>query len=92
MISANRSGDQPPRSKHNMGLRSSPAIWRSLGSSSLICAASEVDGSAMTTSSGSPAPSVTQVSSVAGPGNFSRATCIFCMSRVPKYARVCPSM
>ena len=92
MISANRSGDQPPRSKHSMGLASGPAMARSPGSSSLICAASEVDGSAMTTSSGSPAPSVTQVSSVAGPGNFSRATCIFCMSRVPKYALVCPSM
>ena len=75
-----------------MGLASGPAMARRLGSSFLICAASEVDGSAMTTSSGSPAPSVTQVSSVAGPGNFSRATCIFCISRVPKYALVCPSM
>ena len=45
----------------------------------------------MTMNTGSPAASVTQVSSVAGPGNFSRATCIFCTCRVPKYARACPS-
>ena len=31
-----------------------------------------------------PGVPVTQVSSVAGPGNFSRATCIFCTCRLPK--------
>jgi hypothetical protein len=31
----------------------------------------------MTMNTGSPPAPVTQVSSVAGPGNFSRATCIF---------------
>jgi hypothetical protein len=57
---------------------------RSCGSSVLIWAASDEDGSASTASSGSPRPSVTQVSSVAGPGCFIRAMCIFCTSRVPK--------
>ena len=84
MMSANRSGDQPPRSKHKVTSRSSPARSRSWGSRSRIWLASEDDGCAITTSSGSPALSVIQVSSVAGPGNFSLATCIFCTSLVPK--------
>src|SRR6266700_6063841 len=90
MMPANRSGDQPPRSKHKVTFRPSPARSRSFGSRSRIWLAREDDGCAITTSSGSPAPSVTQVSSVPGPGNFSLATCIFCTSRAPKYALVCP--
>ena len=35
------------------------------------------------TAAASKVPLVTQVSSVAGAGNFSRAMCIFCKSRVP---------
>ena len=64
--------------------RAVPADAAQLREQVLIWAAREADGSAITTSSGSPRPSVTQVSSVAGPGSFSRATCIFCTSRVPK--------
>ena len=91
-MSANRAGDQPPRSKHKAGFAPGPAMSPSAGSRSRIWAAREDDGFAITTSSGSPALPVTQVSSVAGPGNFSLVTCIFWMSRWPKYARVCPSM
>ena len=45
--------------------------------------ASESDGSATTMNTGSPCWPVTQVSIVAGAGNFSRATCVFCTCRVP---------
>jgi hypothetical protein len=46
-------------------------------------ASSEYDGSATTMNTGSPSWLVTQVSSVAGAGNFSLAMCIFCTVRVP---------
>ena len=65
-------------------LRGGPAMPRSGGSRSRIWVAREDEGWAITTSSGSPALSVTQVSSVAGPGNFSLARCIFWMSLLPK--------
>ncbi len=45
--------------------------------------ASDSDGSATTMNTGSPSWPVTQVSTVAGAGNFSRAMCIFCTFRVP---------
>jgi hypothetical protein len=45
--------------------------------------ASDSDGSATTMNTGSSCWLVTQVSSVAGAGNFSRAMCIFCTVRVP---------
>ena len=81
-MSANSSGDQPPRSKQTV-TRRLPAIWRSRGSSRRSSLASDSDGSAITTSTGSPAASATQVSAVAGAGNFSRATWVFCTVRVP---------
>jgi hypothetical protein len=49
--------------------------------------ARESDGSAMTMNTGSPSWPVTQVSIVAGAGNFSRATCIFCTVRVAARSR-----
>ena len=45
--------------------------------------ASEAPGWASTTSSGSPAASATQVSTVAGAGNFNRGTWVFAILRVP---------
>ena len=83
VMSANRAGDQPPRSKHTVTRRPSPTTCRSCGSSRRSSPASESDGSATTMNTGSPSWLVTQVSPVAGAGNFSRAMCIFCTSRVP---------
>ena len=83
VMSANRAGDQPPRSKHTVTRRPSPTTWRSCGSSRRSSPASESDGSATTMNTGSPSWPVTQVSTVAGAGNFSRAMCVFCTSRVP---------
>jgi hypothetical protein len=83
VMSANRAGDQPPRSKHTVTRRPWPTTCRNCGSSRRSSPASESDGSAATMNTGSPSWSVTQVSSVAGAGNFSRAMCIFCTARVP---------
>jgi hypothetical protein len=75
--------DQPPRSKQTVTRRPSPATWRSCGSSRRSSPASESDGSAATMNTGSPSWPVTQVPTMAGAGNFSRAMCVFCTSRVP---------
>ena len=83
MMSANTAGDQPPRSKHALTFRPLPTTCRSCGSSRLISAGGDSDGSATTINTGSPPESVTQVSMVAGAGNFSRATWVFCTLRVP---------
>ena len=76
-------GDQPPRSKHTVTRRPLPTTSRNCGSSRRSSPASDSDGSAATMNTGSPSWLVTQVSSVAGAGNFSRAMCIFCTVRVP---------
>ena len=81
--SANNVGDQPPRSNPTSTRRSSPTMARSWGSNRRSSAASEAAGSASTTSSGSPAASATQVSTVAGAGNFNRGTWVFAIRRVP---------
>ena len=83
VMSANRAGDQPPRSKHTVTRRPSPTTCRSWGSSRRSSPARESDGSATTMNTGSPSWPVTQVSIVAGAGNFSRATWVFCTFRVP---------
>ena len=83
VMSANRAGDQPPRSKHTVTRRSWPAMARRSGSRRRSSPASESDGSATTMNTGSPSWPVTQVSIVAGAGNFSRATWVFCTIRVP---------
>ena len=83
VMSANRAGDQPPRSKHTVTRRPWPAMARRSGSSRRSSPASESDGSAVTMNTGSPSWPVTQVSIVAGAGNFSRATWVFCTFRVP---------
>ena len=83
VMSANRAGDQPPRSKHTVTRRPSPDDLPQRGSSRRSSPARESDGSATTMNTGSPSWSVTQVSMVAGAGNFSRAMCIFCTFRVP---------
>ena len=84
VMSANRAGDQPPRSKHTVIRRPSPAISRSCGSSRRSSPASDSDSSAATMNTGSPSWLVTQVSPVAGAGNFSLAMCVFCTVRVPE--------
>ena len=76
-------GDQPPRSNPTSTRRSSPTIARSCGISRRNSEANEAAGSAITTSSGSPAASVTQVSTVAGAGNFNRGTWVLEILRVP---------
>ena len=81
--SANNVGDQPPRSNPTSTRRSSPTVARSSGISRRSSAAREAAGSAITTSSGSPAASDTQVSTVAGEGNFNRGTWVFAIARVP---------
>ena len=91
VMSANRAGDQPPRSKHTVTCRPWPTMPRSAGSRRRSPPASESDGSATTMNTGSPSWPVTQVSIVAAAGNFSRATCVFCTCRVPKQTRACPS-
>ena len=83
VMSANRAGDQPPRSKHTVTRRPWPTMARRSGSSRRSSPASESDGSATTMNTGSPSWPVTQVSIVAGAGNFSRATWVFCTFRVP---------
>jgi hypothetical protein len=83
VMSANRAGDQPPRSKHTVTRRPPPTTCRSWGSRRRTSPASESDGSATTMNTGSPSWSVTQVSIVAAAGNFSRATWVFCTCRVP---------
>ena len=81
--SANSVGDQPPRSNPTSTRRSSPTVARSSGISRRSSAAREAAGSAITTSSGSPAASDTQLSTVAGAGNFNRGTWVFAILRVP---------
>jgi hypothetical protein len=66
----NSVGDQPPRSTPTSTRRSSPTVARGSGISRRSSAAGEAAGSAVTTSNGSPAASHTQVSTVAGAGNF----------------------
>ena len=81
--SANKVGDQPPRSNPTSTLRSSPTRARRSGISQRNSAARGSPGWAITTSSGSPPASVTQVSSVAGAGNFNRGTWVLAILRVP---------
>ena len=83
VMSANRAGHQPPRSKHTVARRSWPTMPRSAGSRRRSSPARESDGSATTMNTGSPPASVAQVSIVAGAGNFSRATWVFCTCRAP---------
>ena len=83
VMSANSAWDQPPRSKHTVTRRPSPTICRRWGSSRFSSPARDSDGSAATMNTGSPSWSVTQVSVVAGAGNFSLAMCVFCTVRVP---------
>ena len=54
-----------------------------LGDNPAQLTASEAAGWAITTKSGSPAASDTQVSTVAGAGNFSRGTWVLAILRVP---------
>ena len=54
VMSANSAGDQPPRSKHTVTRRPSPATCRSRGSSLRTSPASESDGSPTTMNTGSP--------------------------------------
>ena len=83
MIAVNTVGEYPPRSKTTVHARSGPITARSRGSSRASSPARDAEGSAVTTSTGSPSASVTQVSSVAGPAIRIRAMCAFGISLVP---------
>ncbi len=66
--------------KHTVTRRPSP--WRSCGGNGAARKPASPTITA-TMNTGSPSWPVTQVSPVAGAGNFSRAMCIFCTLRVP---------
>ena len=61
VMSANRAGDQPPRSKHTVTRRPWPAMARRSGSRRANSPASESDGSAVTMNTGSPSWPVTRI-------------------------------